>query len=351
MVIGEGYFHYTDSLVNACKNMGHEVHMVTSIRFKNKKNNYWEKQALKLGFKNIEKQYYENMNLNFEKIAENFKPTICIIINGLDISISFLAYLKKQKIRSVLFLMDSIKNDCFKSSLKNLSYYDKFFSYEPSDKEFLLGKYNDLKYLFVGYDDTIFYPAKDEYEQGFDICFVGALYNERLTLLETVAKYAYDNNKKFVVHTMPLFHGQYIWHKIRSFFRYIKFNRKYFYLKKYLVDIPLFNESLSKLYNKSKICINIHDGSNDRHSGVNPRTFEILGCKSFQLIDENHLNEIELKSGRHLVEYKDADDLCKKIDYYLENEKERQCIADAGYQIVKEKYTMKECMKIILEEV
>jgi hypothetical protein len=48
------------------------------------------------------------------------------------------------------------------------------------------------KYLFVGYDETIFSPMNNNEEKEFDICFVGVLYkgNEnRLFLLERVAEY------------------------------------------------------------------------------------------------------------------------------------------------------------------
>ncbi len=350
MIIGWEYFHYISSVVKACELLGHEVMKGDIVEFKEAKNNYWRTRLSKLGIKSIEKNYYKNLNHKIINDLNSFKPDICIVINGQHINDELLSVLKANKVNTVLFMLDSIQTKFFKIYLKNLSFYDKIFSYEPLDRRFLASKVKGAEYLFVGYDENIFSPMNNNEKKEFDICFVGGLYKgseNRLLLLERVAKYAWENDKKMVVYTNQMYSSKYIWQKLKNSRRRNKFNSTYPYLIKFLIDKPIYYEELAYVYKKSKICINIHS-INELHTGVNPRTFEILGCKSFQLIDENHLNEVELESGKHLVEFKEQDDLCEKIDYYLKNEKERELIANFGYEMAKDKYTMRESMKIIL---
>lgn len=338
-----------DSLVKACEMLGHEVLKVVSTEFKKHKGNYWKIRAVKLGMKKIEEKYYQKMNLQFVKLAREFKPDICIFINGKNITNDFLEYLKENQIKTRLFMIDSIQTSVFRPFYKNLLYYDKIFSYEPTDLTFLSDRHSDVNYLYVGYDSSIFYPLEEFIEKEYDICFVGSLYPSRLEMLEKVAVYAHHHNKKMIVHTNR-YPQKYIWHAFRNFLRSIKFKAKYKYLDKCIVDIPLYNEDLSRLYQKSKICLNMHAEKNNRlHTGPNPRTFELLGSKAFQLIDEGHLQDGCLENKQHLVKYQDADELCKYIDYYLTYEQEREKIAIKGYEFAKEKYSMKECVKKLLE--
>ncbi len=352
LIIGQDYFHYLSSLVRACQSLGHEVLKVSTTKFAKQKGNYWNRKSFKAEMKSMESKYYQAMNLELIKTAKTFKPDICIMINGDNIMPDFSVYLKEHKILTRLFMLDSVQEDFFQPPWESLIFFDKIFSYEPSDLEFLADKHPAVEYLFVGYDRSLFYPLKEiplPLEK-YDICFVGSLYSSRLELLERVASYAHSHNRKMIVHTKNRHSKQDFWHVSRNFFRDIKFKIHYPYLDQCLIDVPLYNEQLTEIYQKSKICINMHAGKNNKsHTGPNPRTFEILGCKAFQLIDAGYLDDIHLETGRHLVEYQDAEQLCKNIDYYLDHEEERRKIATACYECVKEEYTMEECAKKLLE--
>ncbi len=352
LIIGKDFYHYVSSLVMACESLGHDVMKINLTPFKSQKGNRLSRNLVKMGLKGAEIRYYQKMNRQFIETAKAFKPDLCIIINGRNIGQDFLQYLKENKVATRLFMLDSIRievNIC-QFFLKNLTYYDKIFSYEPSDLEFMADKHPGVEYLFVGFDTSIFYPLREIKNKEYDICFVGRLYPFRLKLLEKVASYAYSHNRKMIVHTTDRYPKKDIWHVLRSFARSMKFKAKYPYLDKCIIDTPLYNEELSKFYQRSRICINMHAGESDKlHTGPNPRTFELLGIGSFQLIDAGHLDDVQLENGRHLIEYQDAEQLCQSIDYYLNQEEERQKIASAGYECAKEKYSMIECAKKLLE--
>jgi hypothetical protein len=61
-----------------------------------------------------------------------------------------------------------------------------------------------------------------------------------------------------VVYTNQIYSSKYIWQKLRNFRWRDKFNSKYPYLIKFLIDKPIYNKELAYIYKKSKKCINIH---------------------------------------------------------------------------------------------
>ncbi len=94
-----------------------------------------------------------------------------------------------------------------------------------------------------------------------------------------------------------------------------------------------------KIYNAAKININLHSSMQAAYienggDFVNPRTFEILACGGFQLVDKRQLLPELLTDGEDLVCFDTLDDLKEKIDYYLANPQERQAIAAQGAKTV-----------------
>lgn len=116
-------------------------------------------------------------------------------------------------------------------------------------------------------------------------------------------------------------------------------------------------EEAVKIYNYSKININLHSSLwhreiNPNGDFLNPRVYEIMGCGGFQLVDKRKYMEGVFEDGKDFVVFDSADDLRKKIKYYLVNKDERLAIAEHGYKTVREKHTyelrVREMMNIIL---
>ena len=81
-----------------------------------------------------------------------------------------------------------------------------------------------------------------------------------------------------------------------------------------------------------KISLNAH-GDFMRYGG-NMRLFETAAIGTFQIVDDRPGIGEWFDIGEHLVTYSDLDDLRTKVRYYLENDKERQRIADNARQHV-----------------
>lgn len=321
-----------------------------------------KKALIENGYMVYEPEYYvwtdveENSHIQkkqnkkyIDAVLENDMDWI-LVINHSYVDRSFFDLCHQKKIKVFLYTMDSVRWCDY--AMDYLEDYTGIYSYEPTDciSGMLPAK---VEYLPIGYDEDILYDElPDKYE--YDICFVGSLDKKRVEFLAYVADYAKENNKRMIVYTadqIKRFRNFRTIGKILS--RRVRFKIKYNNLYNSIVNTPIHGRDLRLLYNNTRICLNINQGTKnpEYHTGVNPRTFEIMGCNSFELIDEGHLDCVDLVSGRDIIEFSDKADLVKKIDYYLSHDDERKLIAGNGYKLVKEKYTSGAIVKTLLRKI
>ncbi len=104
------------------------------------------------------------------------------------------------------------------------------------------------------------------------------------------------------------------------------------------------SEKMIKIFNASKIVVNLQP--KDMKSGGNMRTFEIPATGSFMLtdkIDENWFKEIKP------VIFSSISDAKKKIDYYLDNDKERIDHAKKLQKYMLKNHTYKKHLEILFK--
>ena len=102
------------------------------------------------------------------------------------------------------------------------------------------------------------------------------------------------------------------------------------------------HREMSRIYSASRIGFN-----SSIVNDINMRMFEIMACGCFLLtnpIKGNGFDEL-FEDGKHLVIYKNDKHLLELINYYLKNEKEREAIAQAGYELVTNNYTYCHCVR------
>lgn len=109
-----------------------------------------------------------------------------------------------------------------------------------------------------------------------------------------------------------------------------------------------------KAYSAAKIVLCMHfTGQGWKYPcyQASPRVFEALACGAFLLCDAQKDVMSLFEDGRHLVIFRDAADLRKKIDYYLANPDKREAIARAGQEEVLKKHTYLHRMRTVLKSV
>ena len=108
---------------------------------------------------------------------------------------------------------------------------------------------------------------------------------------------------------------------------------------------PASPEEMARIYNQSKIVINIPH----RPGCFNMRVYEGLACGALMLTPELAHGQRELfPNGTHLATYSSETDLFAQIDYFLHHETERVQIARSGQKEVLAKHTYRHRAEQIL---
>ena len=124
--------------------------------------------------------------------------------------------------------------------------------------------------------------------------------------------------------------------------------------KEYLLKFPLLESALRgdaygkemvRVFAQSKIVLNIHILS--QPLGGNLRLFEIPATKSLQIADKCPQNWF--KDGDEIVLYKNKEDLLRKINYFIDNDEERERIAKNGHEKLVSEHQYKHRVKKIFE--
>jgi spore maturation protein CgeB len=105
---------------------------------------------------------------------------------------------------------------------------------------------------------------------------------------------------------------------------------------------------LIKIYNKSKISLNISLASKGDRIQIKGRDFEAVGCGSLLLTKDTKEIAEYFAPGEEIITYQDANDASEKIAYYLKNEDERERIAKNGYERLIREHTMEKRLLRIL---
>ena len=94
-----------------------------------------------------------------------------------------------------------------------------------------------------------------------------------------------------------------------------------------------------KIFNQSKINLNLSNASRPGVEQIKGRDFEVPGCGGFLITGYAENIEEYFDVGKEIVCYRDVDDLVNKIRHYLKYDDEREAIAKAGYARVLREHT------------
>ena len=106
---------------------------------------------------------------------------------------------------------------------------------------------------------------------------------------------------------------------------------------------------LIRIYNQSKIALNISFASTGDKIQIKGRDFEAPGCGSLLLTKDTEEIAEYFSPGEEIITYQDTNDASEKIKYYLKNEEEREKIAKKGYERVLREHTIENRLLKIFE--
>jgi spore maturation protein CgeB len=106
---------------------------------------------------------------------------------------------------------------------------------------------------------------------------------------------------------------------------------------------------LIRIFNQSKISLEISFASKGDEIQIKGRDFEASGCGSLLLTKDTEEIARYFIPGEEIITYQDANDAAEKIKYYLKNEEERKKIAKRGYERVMREHTYEKRFSEIFE--
>jgi spore maturation protein CgeB len=108
-------------------------------------------------------------------------------------------------------------------------------------------------------------------------------------------------------------------------------------------------DDLNRLYNRSKIVLNISAWENEIADCPNLRIVDVPASGSFLLSDYSAAAAELFEPGREVEFYRDAEELRDKLAYYLAHDAARERIARAGYEKARTLGSYRDKMAFILE--
>lgn len=265
-------------------------------------------------------------NLYWEEFMQ-FKPHLAFFIAQSPISADFIKKIRQTSTTCVFWFVEDYRRFAYWAEYAPL--FDLFFTIQKGEFFEQLNRIGTSNFAYVplAADESVVHgnlnlTEEDRRKFGSDISFMGAGYPNRHSLFGQLLDYdlkiwgtGWENNSTLKDAVQS--NGQ-------------------------RVSVG----DTVKIYNATKININLHSSLNSSYfeadgDFVNPRTFEIMACGGFQLVDRRILLPELFVEGEDIITFNSLNDLREKIDYYLRNETERIRTAKRGQGKVLNSHTYK----------
>jgi spore maturation protein CgeB len=329
LIVGPTFYGYNQSVERAFNILGYQTKVLNfldaDVEGLKEKITYHLSKS-KPGFFEKKRIRY---NAYFKKEYDAYQPDILFLIKGSILQPQTVEYARK-KCPVILWMMDSIYLNHTSYILRNV--VDHIFLFEETEIPKLAAEGIKAHFLPLALDESVYYPI--EKEKDIDLLFVGALYPNRIELLDKIIN-AFPEKKIKI-------YGRYF-SPLRQPLKYLFRKDKHVYTNKNLPP----NE-LNKLYAKSKVCLNIHHKQSI--VGVNQRFFEILGSKSLQITDFKKFIGDNFTEN-DLLWYRDEKELMKKLELSFVEGTPKNEMVENGYKKVLEGHTFVKRVQSLLKTV
>lgn len=225
--------------------------------------------------------------------------------------------------------IDDYRRDNFR---KGVPLYDVIYVFDPFYIDDIKNNgARDVRYLPLATNPNrhreILVTDQDRRNYGYDVCFVGLPFENRIDVLERLDDYR-----------LGIFGDR--WSR-----KFALKGRKppSYYMGKASGEI------VNRIYLSSKIVLNIHHPQSKE--GVNTRTFDIPACGAFEIVDYKKGVERHFEIDKEIVTFANIEELRSKIAFYLKNEDARRAIIARGKQRVLNEHTWIHRVKEVINSV
>lgn len=288
--------------------------------------------------------YTAKANQDVVKLAEELKPDLVLVLLGDTLPIDQVVSIRAMGIKTaVWFTDDPYYTDVTK---KIAPYYQYVFTQEISCVSYyqMIGC-SQVHYLPLAVNTKVFHFKKELRDNSvpIDICFMGAGWNNRISLFDQIAPLLSKKNTLIVGSR---------WNEMKNY-----------HLLSDKIRFGFLSPSESAdLINRSKIVINNHRSFDDNTLfnlnsnklpalSINPRTFEISACCTFQLTDIRKELHRYYKVGMEIETYSSPSELMDMIEYYLIHDEKRNVIAQRAHNQTLKYHTYRKRLETLLNVV
>lgn len=268
-------------------------------------------------------------SFNLAKTYKHFRPDLVLLIRGIGFQNNVLNDIRRN---TPLFCWWIEREERIEEALKEMNLFDWYFFINSSCVDAGMQKgVSNISLLHHSVDPDTFYPM-DNIDKEIDICFVGKWSHKRQQVIEALLNVT-DN---------IVIYGR----------KWVKKNLLNSKIRKCVGGKYIDGSALVKLYNKSRIVLNITNwgfGEGKKRSGMNMRILEVPAAGAFLLTDGSRDMEAVVTPSKHMAVYESIEDCVKLAKYYLNNASEREAIAKEGCLHVRANYTYNDVVNRIID--
>ncbi|OOR13058.1 hypothetical protein BW897_09605 [Bacillus cereus] len=273
-------------------------------------------------------------------VALGICPDFVLVLLGDRFSLKKVQKIREAGIKIAVWLTDDPYY--VDETIKYAPYYDFIFTNELSTiSVYQTFGCKQVYYLPMAANNEVFFPKVVKESYRTDICFIAAGWENRISFFDDISDFLLNKEIKIIG---PL------WNNLSN---YSALEHKI-----YAHGIQMIETA--KYLCGAKIVINLHRSHNDQtlfskntreikaHS-VNPRTFEISACGSFQLTDVRSDLKNFYTPGYDIETFASKKEFMRKIQYYLQHEEKRNEIASRGFKQTIQKHTYHNRLSKLIE--
>ena len=286
------------------------------------------------------KYYLEKENKELVNTMKKEKPDLLFIIKGDHLFPETLKEIRNERSCPIIaYIWDDpfysyaglFADDFRKSNFeKGMHLYDFIFVYDTFYVEQMKKRgISNVEYLPLAADQNrykkIEISEEDRGKYSYEVCFVGTPYPKRIEVLEKLKHY-----------NLGVFGDgwtKYFLEKGKATPSYYRGKAK--------------GEKVLKIYLSSKIVLNIHDP--EAREGLNSRTFDILACGAFEIVDHKKNLDIHLKNNIEIVSFENLKELNDIVNYYIHNPELSNNIAERGRTKVLREHTWENRIQKVID--